>query len=80
MMITPFEIILVLVAVAFIVATILKILYEYKKREIISTVTPLSRGESSERELIYRLIRGGVFLLQQSFMTYISLIKVDMRK
>lgn len=60
MMITPFEIILVLVAVAFIVATILKILYEYKKREIISTVTPLSRGESSERELIYRLIKGGI--------------------
>ena len=60
MMITPFEIILVLVAVAFIVATILKILYEYKKREVISTVTPLSRGENSEQDLIYRLIKAGI--------------------
>ena len=60
MMITPFGIILVLVAVAFIVATILKILDEYKKREIISTVTPLSRGERSEQDLIYRLIKAGI--------------------
>ena len=59
MMITPFEIILVFVAVAFIVATIL-ILDEYKKREIISTVTPLSRGERSEQDLIYRLIKAGI--------------------
>ena len=59
MMITPFGIILVLVAVAFIVATIL-ILDEYKKREIISTVTPLSRGERSEQDLIYRLIKAGI--------------------
>ena len=60
MMIIPFEIILVLVVVAFIVAIILKILYEYKKREVISTVTPLSRGESSEQDLIYRLIKAGI--------------------
>ncbi|MBO5805636.1 MAG: NERD domain-containing protein [Tidjanibacter sp.] len=45
---------------AVIAATILLILHERKKREIISTVTSLSRGESSERDLIYRLVKSGI--------------------
>ena len=34
--------------------------YKRRKRQIIASVTPLSRGESSERDLIYRLIKGGI--------------------
>lgn len=59
-MTTTYTILLVLTIVASIIAIVLVILHERKKREIISTVTSLSRGESSERDLIYRLIKAGI--------------------
>jgi hypothetical protein len=49
-------IILVLV-VAYI---IFRIYQAYQKRKIISCVTSLSRGEWSERDLIYRLVKAGI--------------------
>lgn len=50
----------VIALIVVIVSAILVIRHERKKREIISTVTSLSRGESSERDLIYRLIKSGI--------------------
>ena len=50
----PLLIVLSLVIIA------IALYYQYQKRKIIATVTPLSRGESSERDLIYRLIKGGI--------------------
>lgn len=37
-----------------------KLYCRYQKRQIITAVTNLSRGESSERDLIYRLVKGGI--------------------
>ena len=45
---------------AIIILTIFHIRNERKKREIISSVTNLSRGEWSEQDLIYRLIKAGI--------------------
>ena len=53
-------IIFVIVVVAIIVWIILAIRFEREKQEIISTVTTLSRGESSEQDLIYRLVKAGI--------------------
>ena len=50
----------IIIAIILIVVIILDARYQRKKREIISTVTPLSRGEDSERDLIYQLITGGI--------------------
>ena len=46
--------------VIIVLAILYKLYYQYKKRQIIQTVTPLSRGESSERDLIYRLVKAGI--------------------
>ena len=43
-----------------VIAIIVYILYLRKKQKIISSVTSLSRGESSEQDLIYRLIKAGI--------------------
>ncbi len=50
----------VIALIVVILSAILVIRHERKKREIISTVTSLSRGESSERDLIYRLVKSGI--------------------
>lgn len=52
--------IFVIAVIAIIVIPILQIRYERKKQEIISTVTTLSKGEWSEQDLIYRLIKAGI--------------------
>lgn len=59
-MTTTFIIVLALLIVSSIISTILVILHERKKQEIISSVTSLSRGENSEHDLIYRLIKAGI--------------------
>lgn len=59
-MITTFIIIFGLGFAAIIVASILHIRFERQKREIISSATSLSRGESSEQDLIYQLIKAGI--------------------
>jgi hypothetical protein len=41
-------------------AIVLMVRHERKKRELISSVTSLSRGEWSEKDLIYRLIKAGI--------------------
>ena len=54
---------IIILAVGFatiIAASILQIRFELKKRKIISCATSLSRGESSEQDLIYRLIKAGI--------------------
>jgi hypothetical protein len=48
------------VVILVILAIFLHIRHQRKKREIISYVTSLSRGERSERDLIYRLIKAGI--------------------
>ena len=42
------------------VALILEICYQRRRRRIIRSVTSLSRGEDSERDLIYRLVMAGI--------------------
>lgn len=59
-MTTIFIVLLTLLIVTSIIYTILVIRHERKKQEIISTVSPLSRGENSEQDLIYRLIKAGI--------------------
>jgi hypothetical protein len=56
----PFPIILVLFLIVIISLIVRAIHYARQKRKIISTVTSLSRGERSERDLIYRLIKAGI--------------------
>ena len=56
---------MIVVFIVFILSVVITIVYELyyyqsQKRQIIATVTPLSRGESSERDLIYRLVKGGI--------------------
>ena len=50
----------IIIGALLIVATILNIVHQRKKRRIISQVTSLERGEESEHDLIYRLIQGGI--------------------
>lgn len=50
----------ILLVVIIAIAIIYKLYYQYKKQKIVATVTSLSRGESSERDLIYRLVKGGI--------------------
>ena len=50
----------ILLAVIIVITIIYKLYYQYKKRQIITSVTSLSRGESSERDLVYRLVKAGI--------------------
>ena len=42
------------------IVIVIPYVYNQRKRRIIATVTSLTRGEPSERDLIYRLVRGGI--------------------
>lgn len=55
-----YYIVIPIVVILVILAIFLHIRHQRKKREIISQVTSLSRGERSERDLIYRLIKAGI--------------------
>ena len=51
------DIIIIVLIVIFVIFCVYR---EYDKRKIISSVTSLSRGESSERDLVYRLVKAGI--------------------
>ena len=51
---------IILLATIIAIAIIYNLYCQYKKRQIISAVTLLSRGEWSEQDLIYRLVKGGI--------------------
>ena len=50
----------ILLLTALLVLVVVYFVSERKKQQLISSVTKLTRGEPSERDLIYRLIRGGI--------------------
>lgn len=50
----------ILIGAAIAAAIVLMVRHERKKKELISSVTSLSRGEWSEKDLIYRLIKAGI--------------------
>ena len=50
-----------IIIAALVVSLVIVYIYRtHQKRKIISSVTPLTRGEWSERDLIYRLIKAGI--------------------
>lgn len=50
----------ILSAIIIVITIIYTLYYLYQKRQIITSVTSLSRGESSERDLVYRLVKAGI--------------------
>ena len=54
------ESIRIIISVFIIAYIIFRIYQAYKKRKIISSITSLTRGEWSERDLIYRLVKAGI--------------------
>lgn len=54
------ETLFTILSAVIIITIIYKLYYQYQKRQIIASVTSLSRGESSERDFVYRLVKAGI--------------------